>query len=67
MTQKNYILNVKDPSLIVAMLIGKNGGRSHTVGINLKLKFIYDYQEKKCFGIIKRQSFYTLRSFNDFR
>ena len=46
MTLTNYLLNVKARGLIVAMLLDKNGGRSHTVGINLKLKLIYDCQEK---------------------
>ena len=45
MTPTNYILNVKARGLIVVMLINKNGGCSHTVGINLKLKLIYDCQE----------------------
>ena len=46
MTLTNYLLNVKDQGLIVAKLLDKNGGNSHTVGINFKLKFIYDCQEK---------------------
>ena len=46
MTLTNYLLNVRAQGLIVAMLVDKNGGSSHTVGINLKLKLIYDCQEK---------------------
>ena len=46
MTQTNYILTVEKEGLIVAMLIDKNGGRSHTVGLNLKKQLIYDCQER---------------------
>ena len=45
MLPTNYIVNVKDQGLIIAMLLDKNGGRPHTVGINLMLKLIYDCQE----------------------
>ena len=33
-----FVLNVKDRGLIITMLIDKQRGRSHTVGVNLKVK-----------------------------
>ena len=41
-----YILYVKTKGILVAMLQDKVGNGSHTVGINLEKKLIYDCQEK---------------------
>ena len=45
MSLTDYILNHRHQGLIVAMLEDTTGGNSHTVGINLKLKLIYNCQE----------------------
>ena len=46
MTTTNYILNVKNEGLIVAILRDTLGSASHTFGTNLQKQLIYDCQEK---------------------
>jgi len=45
MDMTQYILYVKNEGIIVAMLQDKVGNGSHTIGINLEKKLIYDCQE----------------------
>ena len=46
MDMTQYILYVRNKGIIVAMLQDKVGNGSHTVGINLEKKLIYDCQEQ---------------------
>ena len=45
-TLTKYILEMKSSGLLVAILVDTNGNSTHTIGINLEKKRVYDCQEK---------------------